>query len=135
MKSFSNVILDLVECKDTRGEDSSLLQTSPQFLYSLFNVNLINIIKNNILNDYSKYGLYVRIKILDFFDKNISNFDLDSILNLIENILTTLDNLSSNKSEMQFTSKHRKKLRLSQITLKLCLKYLHVSSIFYVSIT
>jgi hypothetical protein len=120
MKSFSNIILDLVECKETRGEDSFLLRTSPQFLYSPFNINPINIIKNNLLNeDVSKYGLYVRIKILDFFDKNISNFDPDSILNLIENILTTLDNLSSNKSEMQFTSKHRKKLRLSQFLLTL----------------
>lgn len=125
-------ILDLAESKETRGEDTYMLQTNPEFLYSPFNISPMKIFKSNLVKDDEifKYGLTIRLRTLNYFDEYIKNLSFDKnnystdneiffksyeiIINLIENILEVIDANTQQKTEMQFTSKHRKKLRLSQ---------------------
>jgi tRNA G18 (ribose-2'-O)-methylase SpoU len=119
-------ILDLAESKETRGEDTYMLQTNPEFLFSPFNISSLKIFKNNLVEDEEiyKYGLSIRLRTLNFFDEYIKNLSsspcdlflksIEIILNLMQNILEVIDANTAQKTEMQFTSKHRKKLRLSQ---------------------
>lgn len=117
-----NVILDLAESKEIRGEDTYILKTSPNFLFSPFNIKVANFVKQDLLDeDISKYGLYIRVKLLGFFENYIKNINVNdksnclTILKLIECVLLIIDKNSASKAEMQFTAKHRKKLRLSQL--------------------
>jgi len=135
LKGLETNLMDLSEAKETRGDDSFMLNSIPNFLYSPFNLKKIRkkfINYNNINSeDISKYGIYVRWSIsklfenllISFSDKfaniNIESFqiileDIEFLLGFLYKIISLIEKNSSSKSEMQFTTKHRKKLRLSQ---------------------
>lgn len=86
----------------------------------------------------SKHGFFVRVNLLNVFDqmlKRINDYysgsygkELDEkmienyfnlILKLIENIIKNIDKNSSSKIEMIFSTKHRRKLRMSQLLILL----------------
>ncbi len=122
LDKYNNILIDFACCKETRGFDSFMIETSPYYIKSPFNLNVKKILPYS--EKISKYGLYVRYGILIFFeellDKNKDNEDfIKIILNMILNCLNKIDNLSGSKPEMEFTDKHRKKLRLSQCLITL----------------
>lgn len=135
LKGLELNILDLSEAKETRGDDSFMLKVVPNFLYSPFNLkkifNKFSNLNNLKIEQISKYGVFIRWAISKLFEKkiiyiseqllclSIENFlnildEIEFLLSLMNKILIVIDKNSSSKSEMQFTTKHRKKLRLSQ---------------------
>jgi tRNA G18 (ribose-2'-O)-methylase SpoU len=117
LNGLEDVIVLLAECKEIRGDDSYMLQTCPRYIYSPFNIGVKKIIKQNfeLIEEISKYGLYIRIAILELFDTGCVNSNI--VRSLIYKLVDEINSNSSNKSEMNFTSKHRKKIRLSQLLL------------------
>jgi hypothetical protein len=97
--------------------------------------------------DINKHGFFVRLNLLNVFEqmlKRINDFYSGSsskeltekmikdyfslILKLIEKIIKIVDKNSSSKIEMIFSTKHRKKLRMSQLLILLS-KIFKISSI------
>jgi tRNA G18 (ribose-2'-O)-methylase SpoU len=122
---LEDVIILLAEAREVRGDDAFMIETCPRFIYSPFNVKPQQILKNNFENveNISKYGLYIRISILELLD-NLFTKDANGFVDsLAIKVLEIINSNSSNKSEMQFTTKHRKKTRLAQL-LVIISKYL-----------
>ena len=126
LDKYQDIIIQLATIKETRGEDSFMLQTSPYYIKSPFNLKIKKILPYN--EKISKYGLYIRYYILDFMDNLIKdsinkeideNIIIDIVLKMISNIIEKINNMSGNRPEMVFTIKHREKLRLSQLLLTL----------------
>ena len=61
-------------------------------------------------------------------------YDIEFILDLILKILLFIDKASSGKSEMQFTTKHRRKLRLSQFLVILSKIFLNIKKNFIINL-
>ena len=116
LNKYNNILIDFACCKETRGFDSFMIETSPYYIKSPFNLNVKKILPYS--ENICKYGLYVRYGILSFFEELIDNNNDDDFINIILNMilysLNKIDNLTGSKPEMEFTDKHRKKLRLSQ---------------------
>ncbi len=114
---YDDILIQFSRVRETRGQDSFMIQTSNLYLKSPFNIKVKNIMYNENL---SKYGFYVRIGILEFYNELINNININnegliiSILNTINKVILEINNLSSLRPEMELTDKHRKKLRLSQ---------------------
>lgn len=120
ISKYSDVIMALATVKESRGEDALMLETSPLYMKSPFNLRIKKILPFN--EDIAKYGLYVRYGILKFIEKLINQKDFsiyNDLLHAISTILIQIDEMSGKKPEMNFTDKHRKKLRLSQLLLTL----------------
>ena len=122
---YHDIIIELATIKETRGEDSYMLQTSPYYIKSPFNLKIKKILPYD--ENISKYGLYIRYSILYFMEHlikdsintNDENIIIDIILKMILKIIERINNMSGPRPEMVFTLKHREKLRLSQLLLTL----------------
>ena len=125
---YDETLIQFSKIKESRGHDSFMLQTSNLISDSPFNIKIKNLI--NLDEDTSKYGLYVRIGILKFYEDLINNKInnnenlIYSILNSANKIILDINNLSSLRPEMELTDKHRKKLRLGQLLLTLGLIFI-----------
>ena len=114
---YDDILIQFSKVRETRGQDSFMIQTSNLYLKSPFNIKVKKLMYNENL---SKYGFYVRIGILEFYNELINNVKNEneqlilSILNTINKVILEINNLSSLRPEMELTDKHRKKLRLSQ---------------------
>jgi hypothetical protein len=123
-----------------------LIENSPQYIVPPFNVKVKNIFSSEN-EDINKHGFFVRLNLLNVFEqmlKRINDFYSGSsskeltekmikdyfslILKLIEKIIKIVDKNSSSKIEMIFSTKHRKKLRMSQLLILLS-KIFKISSI------
>ncbi len=123
-----------------------MIENSPQYIVPPFNVKVKNIFSSEN-EDINKHGFFVRLNLLNVFEqmlKRINDFYSGSsskeltekmikdyfslILKLIEKIIKIVDKNSSSKIEMIFSTKHRKKLRMSQLLILLS-KIFKISSI------
>ena len=117
IEKYDDILIQFSRIRETRGQDSFMIQTSNLYLKSPFNIKVKNLMYNENL---SKFGFYVRIGILEFYNELINNVNIDneglilSILNTFNKVILEINNLSSLRPEMELTDKHRKKLRLSQ---------------------
>ena len=131
LNKYQDIIIELATIKETRGEDSFMLQTSPYYIKSPFNLKIKKILPYN--ETIAKYGLHIRYYVLYFMENLIKdilskNDDddgkakstiFDVVFNMISNIVTRINNMSGSRPEMVFTEKHREKLRLSQLLVTL----------------
>ena len=126
LDKYQDTIIKLAIVKETRGEDSFMLQTSPYYIKSPFNLKINKILPYD--ENISKYGLYIRYYILYFMEKligdsiikgNEEKIIIDTVLKMVLMIVEKINNMSGNRPEMVFTLKHREKLRLSQLLLVL----------------
>ena len=126
LDKYQDIIIDLATVKETRGEDSYMLQTSPYYIKSPFNLKIDKILPYD--ENISKYGLYIRYYVLYFMEhiirecinkENEDKIIIDTILKMILMVVEKINNMSGNRPEMVFTIKHREKLRLSQLLLVL----------------
>ena len=144
LDKYYDIIIDLAIIKETRGEDSFMLQTSPYYIKSPFNLKIKKILPYN--EKISKYGLHIRYYILYFMENlikdsfNNENKDNQSILindviKMIAIIIEKIDNMSGPRPEMVFTIKHREKLRLSQllVTLGSIFNYIKIQNKEYIN--
>ena len=121
LSRYSDIIISLSTIRESRGEDSLMINTSPFYIKTPFNISIKKLLPYN--SDISKYGLYVRYGILSFINDLIQKHNEETfykdLISLMEIILEEIDKLSGNKPEMNFTDKHRKKIRLTQLLLTL----------------
>ena len=131
LNKYQDIIIELATIKETRGEDSFMLQTSPYYIKSPFNLKIKKILPYN--ETIAKYGLHIRYYVLYFMENLIKdilskNDDddgkakstiFDVVFDMISNIVTRINNMSGSRPEMVFTEKHREKLRLSQLLVTL----------------
>ena len=123
LQNYYDLIIELSIIKETRGEDSFMLNTSPYYIKSPFNLKTKTILPYT--EKISQYGLYIRYYVLNFIEQIIKeekinqNLIFDFAIKTILIILKRIDQNSSNRPEMEFTVKHREKLRLSQLLLTL----------------
>lgn len=128
LNKYQDLIIELATIKETRGEDSFMLQTSPYYIKSPFNLKIKKILPYNEI--IAKYGLHIRYYVLYFIenlikeilskkDENNKSIIYNVVFNMILNIVTRISNMSGTRPEMVFTEKHREKLRLSQLLLTL----------------
>ena len=128
LNKYQDIIIELATIKETRGEDSFMLQTSPYYIKSPFNLKVKKILPYN--ETIAKYGLHIRYYVLYFMenlikdilsnnDENLKNTLYDILFNMISNIIKRINDMSGSRPEMVFTVKHREKLRLSQLLLTL----------------
>ena len=120
---YDEILIEYSKIRELRGEDTFMIQTCPLYIKNPFNLKVKNILPYN--DEISKFDLYVRIEILKFYEDLINNnlnhnqILINSILNTINKVIKEIDLLSDIKPEMEFSDKHRKKLRLSQLLLTL----------------
>ena len=121
LSRYSDIIISISTIRESRGEDSLMINTSPFYIKTPFNISIKKLLPYN--SDISKYGLYVRYGILSFINDLIQKHNEETfykdLISLMEIILEEIDKLSGNKPEMNFTDKHRKKIRLTQLLLTL----------------
>ena len=127
LEKYQDLILELSIIKETRGDDSFMIQTYPLYIKSPFNLKINKILPYN--ETVAKYGLYIRFNLLNFIHNIIINIFKEKneiqenvvniILNMIKNILERINKMSGVRPEMIFTAKHREKLRLSQLLITL----------------
>ena len=120
---YDEILIEYSKIRELRGEDTFMIQTCPLYIKSPFNLKIKNILPYN--DEISKFDFYIRIEILKLYENLIKNnlnnnqILIDSILNTIDKVIKEIDLLSDIKPEMEFSDKHRKKLRLSQMLLTL----------------
>ncbi len=113
-----------------------MIENSPQYIVPPFNVKVRDIFSSEN-EEINKHGFFVRLNLLNVFEqmlKRINDFfsgsstDLTEkmikdyfslIMKLIEKIIKNVDKNSGSKIEMIFSTKHRKKLRMSQLLILL----------------
>ena len=125
LDKYQDIIIELSTIKETRGDDSFMIQTSPYYIKSPFNLKIKKILPYD--ERISKYGLYIRFSILYFLENLIKNYInkeneekiINIILEMILKIIEKINNSSGIRPEMIFTEKHREKLRLSQLLVTL----------------
>ena len=129
LEIYEDIIIELSIIKETRGDDSFMIQTSPLYIKSPFNIKIKNILPYD--EKISKYGIYIRYSILYFFENLIKNLNkneniINIILNIILQILERINIKSGQRPEMIFTDKHREKLRLSQLLVTLGTLFMYI---------
>ena len=127
LEKYQDLIIELSIIKETRGDDSFMIQTYPLYIKSPFNLNIKRILPYN--ETVAKYGLYIRFHLLNFINniiinifkekKEIQESVINIVLNMVNKILERINNMSGVRPEMIFTAKHREKLRLSQLLITL----------------
>ena len=120
---YDEILIEYSKIRELRGEDTFMIKTCPLYIKSPFNLKIKNILPYN--DEISKFDFYIRIEILKLYENLIKNnlnnnqILIDSILNTIDKVIKEIELLSDIKPEMEFSDKHRKKLRLSQMLLTL----------------
>ena len=127
LEKYQDLIIELSIIKETRGDDSFMIQTYPLYIKSPFNLNIKKILPYR--EKVAKYGLYIRFHLLNFINDIIINIFkekkemqesiINTVLNMINKILERINKMSGVRPEMIFTAKHREKLRLSQLLITL----------------
>jgi len=127
LEKYQDTIIDLSIMRETRGDDSFMIQTYPLYIKSPFNLKVNNILPYN--ETIAKNGLYIRYHLLNFINEIIKTIFKEKndigeniitiILNMIYTILERINKMSGVRPEMIFTVRHREKLRLSQLLITL----------------
>ena len=124
---YYDTLIELATLRETRGDDSFMLQTSPYYIKSPFNLKIKKLLPYD--EQISKFGLYIRYSVLYFIELLIKdsfknkedneNIIINVLLKMILKIIERINEMSGSRPEMVFTLKHREKLRLSQLLLTL----------------
>ena len=127
LEKYQEIIIDISIIRETRGDDSFMIQTYPLYIKSPFNLKINKILPYD--ESIAKYGLYIRYHLLNFINDIIININKEKnevresiikvVLNMIYIIIERINKMSGVRPEMIFTVKHREKLRLSQLLITL----------------
>ena len=127
LEKYQDIIIDLSIIRETRGDDSFMIQTYPLYIKSPFNLKVNTILPYD--ESIAKYGLYTRYHLLRFINDIIININKEKndikeniikvLLNMMSNIVERINKMSGQRPEMIFTVRHREKLRLSQLLITL----------------
>ena len=119
---YDEILIEYAKINEFVGKASYILQTSPLYIKSPFNLKVKSILN---LKEEFKFGFYIRMGILKFYEDIINKIDLNNhnlinlILITINKVIEEIDFLSDFKPELEFGDNHRKKIRLCQLLLTL----------------
>ena len=73
-EKYQDIIIDLSIIRETRGDDSFMIQTYPLYIKSPFNLKVNTILPYD--ESIAKYGLYIRYHLLRFINSIIMLYEM-----------------------------------------------------------